>query len=103
MFFDGNRSFKWSYASPPPMYRPGGRTGKYDVVQDLLPLRDIGDDQGSANLEGKLLGITVADMAVAIADDAETQANAYNHWTAVGSLEDDTPAPSYLTLKDVSQ
>ena len=103
MFFDGNTSFRWSYASPPPMYRPGMRTGTYEIVQDMLPLRDIGDRKGSADLEGKLLGITVADMAVAIADDAENQANVYKHWTAVGSLEDDTPAPSYLTLKNVTQ
>ena len=105
MFFDGNTSFKWSYASPPPMYRPGKRTAGYEVVQDILPLRELpgDDDKGSRDLEGKLLGITVADMAVAIADDAESQENVYKHWTAVGSLEDDTPAPSYLTLKDVTQ
>jgi putative NADH-flavin reductase len=101
MFFDGNTSFKWSYASPPPMYRPGKRTGEYRIVQDKLPLNPEGSD--SDDLEGRLLGITVADMAVAIADDAESQANAGNHWTAVGSLEDDTPAPSYLTLANVTQ
>lgn len=101
MFFDGNTSFKWSYASPPPMYRPGKRTGEYKIVQDKLPLNPEGSD--SEDLEGRLLGITVADMAVAIADDAESQANAGNHWTAVGSLEDDTPAPSYLTLANVTQ
>jgi putative NADH-flavin reductase len=101
MFFDGNTSFKWSYASPPPMYRPGKRTGEYRIVQDKLPLNPEGSD--SDDLEGRLLGITVADMAVAIADDAESRANAGNHWTAVGSLEDDTPAPSYLTLANVTQ
>jgi hypothetical protein len=42
-------------------------------------------------------------MAVAIADDAERQENLGKHWTAVGSLEDDTPAPSYLTLDNVTQ
>jgi len=101
MFFDGNTSFKWSYASPPPMYRPGKRTGEYRVVKDVLPLDPPGPD--SRNLEGRLLGITVADMAVAIADDAEKQENAFTHWTAVGSLADDTPAPSYITLDSVSQ
>jgi len=101
MFFDGNTSFKWSYASPPPMYRPGKRTGEYRIVQDVLPLNP--PDADPSNLEGTLLGITVADMAVAIADDAETQENAYNHWTAVGSLADDSPAPSYVTLDSVSQ
>ena len=101
MFFDGNTSFKWSYASPPPMYRPGKRTGEYRIVQDKLPLNPEGSD--SVDLEGRLLGITVADMAVAIADDAERQENLGKHWTAVGSLEDDTPAPSYLTLDNVTQ
>jgi putative NADH-flavin reductase len=98
MFFDGNTSFKWTFASPPPMYRPGKRTGEYTVHEDVLPLDPPGPD--SKNLEGRLLGITVADMAVAIANDAETQENAYKHWTVVGSLKDDTPAPSYLTLND---
>ena len=65
------------------------------------PLDPLGPD--SANLEGRLLGITVADIAVAIADDAESRENAYNHWTAVGSLADDTPAPSYVALNSVSQ
>jgi putative NADH-flavin reductase len=101
MFFDGNTSFKWSYASPSPMYRPGKRTGTYRVAKDVLPLDPVGTD--SKDLTGRLLGITVADMAVAIADDAERQENAYRHWTAVGSLADDTPAPSYLTLDSVRQ
>jgi len=96
MFFDGNASFKWSYASPPPMYRPGKRTGEYRVVQDVLPLNP--PDTDPSDLEGHLLGITVADMAVAIADDAESQKNAYKHWTAVGSLADDTPTSSYVTV-----
>jgi putative NADH-flavin reductase len=101
MFFDGNKSFKWSYASPPPMYRPGKRTGEYRVVPDVLPLDP--PDTDPKDLEGHLLGITVADMAVAIADDAESQENAYSHWTAVGSLADDTPTPSYVTLDSCSQ
>ena len=101
MFFDGNRSFKWTFTSPPPLCRPGRRTGKYNVIGDSLPLDPQGPD--SENLEGRLLGITVADMAVAIADEAETRANAYKHWTVIGSLEDDTPTPSYLTLADIRQ
>src|SRR5579862_2756926 len=101
MFFDGNTSFKWSYASPPPMYRPGRRTGEYRVVQDVLPLDP--PDTDPSDLEGHLLGITVADMAVAVADDAESQENAYKHWTAVGSLMPDTPAPSYITLDSCTQ
>lgn len=101
MFFDGNQSFKWTFASPPPMYRPGKRTGSYNVQEDVLPLDPPGPDV--KDLEGRLLGITVADMAVAVADDAETQRMAWKHWSPTGSLKDDTPAPSYLTLKDVAQ
>jgi putative NADH-flavin reductase len=101
MFFDGNQSFKWTFASPPPLYRPGPRTGKYEVREDVLPLDPPGPD--SKNLEGRLMGITVADMAVALADEAESEANAYKHWTVVGSLADDTPTRSYLTLDDVTQ
>jgi len=101
MMFDGNTSFPWTFASPPPMYRPGKRSGEYTVMEDILPLDPPGPD--SKNLEGRLMGITVADMAVAIADDAETQANKWKHWTVVGSLKDDTPTPSYLTLADVTQ
>ena len=77
------------------------RTGNYRVGEDVLPLYPVGPD--SVNLEGWLLGITVEDMAVAIADNAETQANAGKHWTVVGSLEDDTPARNHLSPADVNQ
>src|SRR5579859_7310267 len=60
MFFDGNTSFKWSYASPPPGYRPGRRTGKYEVSEDCLPL-DPGMDQSVEDLDGKMLGITTGE------------------------------------------
>ena len=92
-FFDGNTSFKWYYASPPPGYRPGRRTGKYDVSENYLPL-DPGMDQNVEDLDGKMLGITTGDMAVAIADEAEQRKKCWKHWTMVGSVEPDVPVPT---------
>lgn len=97
MFFDGNTSFDWTFVSPSALYRPGKRTGKYDVTIDNLPLK--GEPKGDNALDGRLLGISVADLAIAIADEAETQKHKYKHWTATADLSDDTPAPSYLTLE----
>lgn len=55
-------------------------------------------EPGSKNSAGRLLGITVAEMAFAITDDAATQANTWTHQTVVGILHNDTRGPSYLTL-----
>jgi putative NADH-flavin reductase len=96
MFFDGNRAFKWSYASPPPGYRPGRRTGEYRVSYDVLPLDPV--DADPTDLDDKMLGITTGDMAVAIADEAEKRGNTWKHWTAVGSVDPDTPVPTYARL-----
>jgi hypothetical protein len=49
-------------------------------------------------MEGRLHGISVADLAVAIADEAERQIHMGRHWTAWGDLSDDTPTPSYVRL-----
>jgi len=49
-------------------------------------------------MKDKLLGISIADFAIAIVDEAETEKHAFQHWTVTGSLEDDTPTPSYLTI-----
>ena len=56
MFFDGNQSFRWSYASPPPGYRPGRRTGLYKTSLDVLPLDP--KDADPSDLDDKMLGIT---------------------------------------------
>lgn len=97
MFFDGNTSFKWSYASPPPGYRPGRRTGKYETSEDYLPL-DPKMDQGVEDLDGKMLEITTGDMAVSIADEAEQKKKTWKHWTMVGNVEPDEPVPTYARL-----
>lgn len=109
MFFDGNQSFRWSFLSPSALFRPGGnlfkniillileRTGEYVAHDDHIPLSG-----GTGDLEkDKLLGISIADFAIAIADEAETEDHVFQHWTVTGSLEDDTPTPSYVTLDSV--
>ena len=71
---------------------------------DYLPLREMPrpefylgwDKDDSEDIEGRLEGISTADFARALADDAETQAQKGKHWTAFTPLKDDTPYPSYL-------
>jgi putative NADH-flavin reductase len=99
MFFDGNESFKWSFVSPSALYRPGKRTGKYQVKIDEMVLE--GEQKGDDIFEGRLTGISVADMAVAIADEVEKQELVWKHWGATGDISDDVPAPAYASLKDV--
>jgi len=105
MFFDGNTSFRWTYVSPSALYRPGKRTGQYEIVVDELPLKD--QPAASENsLDGRLLGVSVADLAIAIADEIQEQKYVGKHWSAVADLSDDTPTPSYVTLQsleDVAQ
>lgn len=69
------------------------RTGEYVEHDDHIPITGKGDLEND-----KLLGISIADFAIAIADEAETEKHAFQHWTVTGSLEDDNPTPSYLTL-----
>ncbi|KAJ4157053.1 hypothetical protein NW754_008695 [Fusarium falciforme] len=97
MFFDGNTSFNWTFVSPSPLYRPGKRTGSYEVTIHNLPLK--GKPKGENRLDGRLTGISAADLAIAITDEVESQKHKYQHWTATADLSDDTPAPSYLRLE----
>lgn len=99
MFFDGNQSFRWTYASPSPLYRPGKRTGEYKVSIDYVPLKEIAPKENP--LEDRLTGITASDFCIALADEAESQQLAFKHWTAIGDLSDDTPFPSYVTLDEL--
>lgn len=97
LFFDGNTSFRWSFVSPSALYRPGKRTGKYEISVDDMVL--VGErKEGESVFEGRLTGISVADMAVAIADEVERQELVYKHWSAWGDLSEDLPAPAYVTL-----
>ncbi len=96
MFFDGNTAFRWTFVSPSALYRPGRRTGTYNVRFDVLPLK--GDEDDPMDLEGRLHGISAADLAIAIADEAENPTKERRHWTAFADMSDDTPTPSYVTL-----
>jgi putative NADH-flavin reductase len=69
------------------------RTGEYVAHDDHIPLSGSGD-----LMKDKLLGISIADFAIAIVDEAETEEHVFQHWTVTGSLEDDNPTPSYLTI-----
>ncbi|KAJ5631990.1 hypothetical protein N7490_008329 [Penicillium lividum] len=99
LFFEGNVSFPWTFVSPSPLYRPGPRTGRYEVTLDYVPLK--GEQKGEHVLDGRLTGISAADLGVAIADEIENQRLIHKHWTASGDLSDDTPYASYLTAKDI--
>lgn len=99
MFFEGNTSFKWSFVSPSALYRPGRRTGKYEISVDEMVL--VGEQKGGNVFEGRLTGISVADMAIAIADEVENKRLVWKHWSAWGDITEDRPAPAYLTLDDV--
>jgi len=100
MFFDGNESFRWSFVSPPALYRPGRRTGTYEISVDEMVLEGQ-QQEGSSVFEGRLTGISVADMAIAIADEVEGRKLVWKHWSAWGDMSEDVPAPAYLTLDAV--
>ena len=99
MFFDGNTSFRWTYVSPSALYRPGKRTGKYEVIFDEIPLKPAQAGGDPESLEGRLTGISAADLAIAVADEAEEQTRVGRHWSAFADLSDDTPHPSYVALE----
>lgn len=99
LFFEGNTCFPWTFVSPSPLYRPGARTGEYKVTIDYVPL--IGEQNGDNIIDGRLTGISVADLAVAIADEVESRRLVHKHWTASADLSDDAVYPSYLTANDI--
>lgn len=96
MFFEGNTSFPWTFLSPPPLYRSGKRTGRYEIQLDTVPLK--GPQKTCNFFEERLTGVTAFDLAVAIADEAEGRQHRHLHWTVSGDLSDDSPAPSYVTI-----
>ncbi|KAK9784461.1 putative NAD(P)-binding domain-containing protein [Seiridium cardinale] len=98
MFFNGNTSFLWTFVSPSALYRPGKRTGCYEVIFDELPVKPAQSPDSSQSFDGRLHGISVADLAIAIADEAERKEKVWTHWSAFADLSDDTPAVSYVTL-----
>jgi putative NADH-flavin reductase len=76
-FYRNDTTIRWSFASPPWFMRPGPRMGSYRITIDTLPLE--GD---------KPAGISVADMALAVAEEAESQELVHRHWSAARKLAD---------------
>ncbi|KAK5164308.1 uncharacterized protein LTR77_010003 [Saxophila tyrrhenica] len=98
--FEGNTSFKWTFVSPPARYWPGPRTGKYDVWIDKLPMLEKAATKSldGNQYEGRLLKVSVADLAVAIVDEAEKQEKVGKHWSAVSEWDGDVPYPNNATI-----
>lgn len=101
LFFEGNHEFHWTFLSAPPGFRPGPKTGKYSVSGNgTLPI------EGSQEppYEGRLMGITVKDMAAVIADEAEMRKMEGKHWTVWTPKEFavDVPVPDvYGSLSEL--
>jgi putative NADH-flavin reductase len=100
-FYEGNKEFKWTFLSPPAGFKPGPKTGKFEVDENaVLPLR--GGEEPP--YEGRLLGITVRDLALAIGEEVERQTMVGKHWTAWTPEEDavDEPPPDiYASLGEL--
>jgi putative NADH-flavin reductase len=93
-FFEGNRDFEWTFLSPSPGFKPGPKTGKYDIGEDaVMPI----DGSQEPPYEGRLLGITIKDLACAIADDVESRKMKGKHWTVWTPRKDAVDVP----LKDI--
>ncbi|WP_066554699.1 NAD(P)-dependent oxidoreductase [Croceicoccus bisphenolivorans] len=71
MFFEHDRTYDWSFFSPPAGLHPGPRKGKYITGTNQVPMD--GD---------KYAGLSIADAAIAIVDEAERDAHKWEHWTA---------------------
>ena len=70
-FFDGDHSFRWSFVSPPWLLGQTEVTGRYRTTIDALPVEN-----------GQPAGISVADLALAIADTIDSQGRVHLHWSA---------------------
>ena len=76
-FFECDHSFRWSFVSPPWLLGLPEVTGTYRTTLDTLPVED-----------GHPAGISVPDIALAIADAAEAQSFVHQHWSAARTLPD---------------
>lgn len=102
LMFEDNETFKWSFVSPSARFRPGPRTGVYSVFIDELPLRkepEKGSESVDGNeFDGRLLGVSAADLAVAIVDEVEKRDKVGKHWSAVSEWEGDEAYPTTVTI-----
>lgn len=74
-YFECDLSFRWSFVSPPWLLGMPEVTGKYRTTIDTLPVEN-----------GQPAGISVDDLALAIADAAEKQGFVHQHWSAARVL-----------------
>lgn len=74
--FTDRTDFKWSFLSPPWMYRPGKGTGKYELGIDFMIFH-----------QSIPSGIDLPDLALAVADEVENQLLIHKHWTVAGDQE----------------
>lgn len=99
MFFHGNTSFKWTFMSTPALYRPGKCTGSYEVCFDFMPLKPAkGHESGIALFDGRMHGVSLSDMALAVAEEVESQKHLWKHWCPYVPDLDDTPGPVYVKI-----
>jgi putative NADH-flavin reductase len=74
-YFECDKSFRWSFVSPPWLLGLPEVSGAYRTTIDTLPVED-----------GQPAGIAVPDLALAIADTAEKQGFLHQHWSAARPL-----------------
>jgi putative NADH-flavin reductase len=100
MMFDGNTSFKWSFVSPPAMFVAGPKTGKYGVWVDEVPMsKEAKAESLDGNrYEGRLLGVSAADLAMAIVDEVEGRGMVGKHWSPVAEWEGDRIYSMIVTI-----
>ncbi|KAJ5935995.1 hypothetical protein N7454_005293 [Penicillium verhagenii] len=78
------------------------RTGSYEIAIDYVPLKGVQSDETNV-LDGRLTGISAADLAAAIVDEIESPKLLHKHWTASADLSNDTAYPCYVTAKDIQK
>lgn len=74
-YFDCDRSFRWSFVSPPWLLGLPEVSGSYRTTIDTLPVEN-----------GHPAGISVPDLALAITDVVELQGRVHQHWSAARVL-----------------
>ena len=74
-YFNYDRSFRWSFVSPPWLLGLPEVAGSYRTTIDTLPIEN-----------GHPAGISVADLALAITDVVEQQGLIHQHWSAARVL-----------------
>lgn len=70
LLFEHDKSFEWSFLSPPLFMEPGHRTGKYKLGTDAFPLEG-----------GIPAGIFIEDFAIAVLDETEDPRHLHGHFT----------------------